>query len=74
MANVRSIDASTIKSIDHTKSLGLTIHTQLSWSKQVDEICKKVSAAIGALICTRPFISMDVAFQIYNVLILPHFN
>ena len=68
-----SIDDRTIKRVDHTKSLGLTIDAQLSWSKHVDEISKKVSSAIGALKRVRPFIPTDVAVQIYNALILPHF-
>ena len=60
--------------VDHTKSLGLTIDAQLSWSKNVDEICKKASSAIGALKRVRPFISMNVAVQSHNALILPHFD
>ena len=44
-----SIDDKTIKRADNTKSLGLTIDAQLSWSKHIDEICKKASSAIGAL-------------------------
>jgi len=40
-----------------TKSLGLTIDDRLSWSKQGDEISKKVSSAIGTLKRVRPFIS-----------------
>ena len=54
------------------KYLGLTIDAQLSWSKHVDEICKKAFSAIGALRHVRPVISTDVAVQIYNALILPH--
>ena len=72
-----SIDDRTIKRDDHTKSLGLTIDAQLSWtswSKHVDEISKKVSSAIGALKRVRAFIPTDVAVQIYNALILPHFD
>ena len=69
-----SIDGRTIKRVEHTKSLGLTIDAQLSWSKHVDEISKKVSSAIGALKRVRPFIPTDVAVQIYNALILPHFD
>ena len=69
-----SIDDRTIKRVDHTKSLGLTIDAQLSWSKHVDEICKKASSAIGALKRVRPFIPTEVAIQIYNALILPHFD
>ena len=56
-----SIDDRTIKRVDHTKSLGLTIDAQLSWSKHVDEISKKVSSAIGALKRVRPFIPTVVA-------------
>ena len=69
-----SIDDRTITRVDHVKSLGLTIDAQLSWSKHVDEISKKVSSAIGALKRVRPFIPTDVAVQIYNALILPHFD
>ena len=69
-----SIDDWTIRRVDHTKSLGLTIDGQLSRSKNVDEICKKASSAIGKLKRVQPFIPTDVAVQIYNALILPHFD
>ena len=36
-----SIDDKTIKIVDHTKSLGLRIDAQISWSKHVDGICKR---------------------------------
>ena len=68
------IDDQIIKRVDHTKSLGLTIDAQLSWGKHIEEICKKVSSAIGALKRLRPFISKETAIQIYNALILPHFD
>ena len=75
MPNVtRLISILMIKRVDHTKSLGLTIDAQLSWSKHVAEICKKASSAIGALKRVRPFISKDFAVQIYNALILPYFD
>ena len=60
------IDDKTIKRVDNTKSLGLTIDAQISWSKHVDEICKKASSAIGVLKRVRPFIPTDIAVQIYN--------
>ena len=63
-----------IKRVDHTKSFGLTTHAQLSWGKHVEEIFKKVSSAIGALKRVRPFISKETAIQIYNALIMPHFD
>ena len=68
------IDDQIIKRVDHTKALGLTIDDHLSWCKHVDEICKKVSSAIGALKRVRPFISKETAIQIYNALIMPHFD
>ena len=55
------IDDQIIKRVDHTKSLGLTIDAHLSWSKHVEEICKKVSSAIGALKRVQPFISEGTA-------------
>ena len=60
------IDDKTIKRVDNTKSLGLIIDAQISWSKHVDEICKKASSAIGVLKRVRPFIPTDIAVQIYN--------
>ena len=68
------IDDQIIKRVDHTKSLDLTIDDHLSWCKHVDEICKKVSSAIGALKRVRPFISKETAIKIYNALIMPHFD
>ena len=68
------IDDQIIKRGDHTKSLGLNIDAQLSWGKHIEEICKKVSSAIGALKRVQPFISKETAIQIYNALIMPHFD
>ena len=68
------IDDQSIKRVDHTKSLDLTIDVQLSWGKHVKEICKKVSSAVGALKRVWPFISKETAIQIYNGLIMPHFD
>ena len=69
-----SIDDRTINRVDHTESLGLTFDGQLSWSKHVDEICKKASSEIGALKHERLFIPTEVAVPIYIALILPHFD
>ena len=43
---------------------GFNIDAQLCWGKHVEEICKKVSSAIGALKRVRPFISEETAIQI----------
>ena len=59
------IDGKSIKKVE-AKSLGLFI--DLSWTKHMEEISKKISSAIG------PFISESNALRIYQALILPHFD
>ena len=68
------IDGKSIKKVKEAKSLGLLIDKHLSWAKHVEEISKKISSAIGAFKCIRPFISKSTALQIYQALILPHFD
>ena len=52
------IDGQISKKVEHTKSLGVTIDAQLTWQcKHVEEICKKVSSAVGALKRVRPLSS-----------------
>ena len=53
---------------------GLFINEHLSWAKHIEEISKKTSSAIGVLKRIRPFISESTALQIYQALILPHFD
>ena len=67
------IDGKSIKRVK-AKSLGLFIDEHLSWTKHIEEISKKISSAIGALKRIRPFISESTALQIYQALILPHFD
>ena len=61
-----------ISNVDHAKSLGLIIDNRLSWSNHVNELCKKVTSAIGALRRIRPLISQSTAVLVYNTLIQPH--
>ena len=50
-----------ISNVDHAKSLGFIIDNRLSWSNHVNELCKKVTSAIGALRRIRPLISQSTA-------------
>ena len=68
------IDGKSIKKVKEAKSLGLFIDEHLSWTKHIEEISKKISSAIGALKRIRPFISESTALQIYQALILLHFD
>ena len=67
------IEDQIIKQVEHTKYLGVTIDAQLTSRKHVEEICKKISSALGALKRLRPFVPKETAIQIYNALIVPHF-
>ena len=68
------IDEKSIKKVKEAKSLGLFIDEHLSWAKHIEEISKKISSAIGDLKCIRPFISESTALQVYQALLLPHFD
>ena len=69
-----NIEGKIIKRVNHAKSLGLYIDKNLSWSKHIEELSKKISSGIGALKRIRPFISQNIAVQIYKALIEPHFE
>lgn len=68
------IDDQEIKRVSYTKSLGVTIDQNLTWSNHVGEIVSKVSSAIGALKRLRPYINMRIAIKIYQALIAPYFD
>ena len=58
----------------HTKSLGVYIDQNLSWSQHVNETAKIISSGIGALKRLRPFIWEDTAILLYRALIEPYFD
>jgi hypothetical protein len=55
-----------IERVNSSKSLGLKIDENLPWKRHIDEISKKVSAAIGALKRIRSYISQDTAARVYR--------
>jgi hypothetical protein len=63
-----------IKKVENTKTLGVMIDKNLNWSAHVDEITKKAACAIGALKRNRTYLSAKTAKQIYEALVLPHFD
>ena len=67
------IDAKLITKFKEAKSLGVIIDEHLSWSNHIGDL-SKISSAIGALKRIRPYISKRSALQIYQALILPHFD
>ena len=63
-----------IDRVPHTKSLGVYIDQNLSWSKHVNETAKMISSGIGALRRLRPFICEETAILLYRALIEPYFD
>ena len=63
-----------IDRVPNTKSLGVHIDQNLSWSKHVNETAKIVSSGIGALKRLRPFICEDTAILLYRALIEPYLD
>ena len=68
------IDAKLITKVKEAKSLGVTIDEHLSWSNHIHALSTKISSTIGALKRIRPFISERPVRQIYQALILTHFD
>ena len=68
------IEGHEIDRVPHTKSLGIYIDQNLSWSKHVSKTVKIVSSGIGALKRLRPFICEDTAILLYRALIEPYFD
>ena len=71
--NIKLEDQVIIK-VDHAKSLGLIIDNLLSWSNHVNELCKKVTSAIGALRRIRPLIPQSTTVLVCNSLIQPNLD
>ena len=63
-----------IDRVPHTKSLGVYIDQNLSWSKRVNETAKIITSGIGALKRLRPFICEETAILLYRALIEPYFH
>ena len=68
------IEGQRINRVGHTKSLGIHIDQNLSWSKHINETAKAVSSSIGALKRLRPYICDETAILIYRALIEPYFD
>jgi len=67
------IEGHKIDRVPHTKSLGVYIDQNLSWSKHVNETAKITSSGVGALKRLRPFICEDTAILLCRAIIEPYF-
>ena len=54
------------------KCLGVELDEHLRWEVHVNAICKKISAGIGVLKRTKPFVPNETLHTIYKALIQPY--
>ena len=63
-----------IERVTHFNFLGLIIDCNLNWKKHLDHISLKISKAIGIMHRLKSIYPEHILLNIYNALILPHFN
>lgn len=68
------IDGAPVKQVNCTKSLGVIIDSNLSWSEHIKMISKKISSGISAIKRVRSFVPRDTLLKAYNAIVQPHFD
>ena len=63
---ISHLDDREVKRVHSTKSLGLHIDSNLTWSVHIEKVCKKIR--------NRSFITTRTAVEVYFALIQPHFD
>ncbi len=54
--------------------LGVKLDENLNWDSHIEMICKKASAAIGAMKRIKSFVPMHTLESIYKSLVQPYFD
>ena len=62
------------KQVEFTKSLGVYIDENLTWSLHIEHISKNIASRIGILKRIRSFVPFETLLCIYNALFQPHFD
>ena len=60
--------------VTNSRYLGIEVDKALGWQSQVDTICKKVSAGIGALKHIRSLVPRETLLKMYEALVTPYFD
>ena len=68
------INSKSISRVNKSKSVGVMVDENLTWSEHINTIAKKVSSAIAGLRQIRPSVTFDTLVTIYKSLILPFFD
>ena len=59
--------------VTNYRYLGIEVDEALGWQSQIDIICTKVSAGIGALKHIRSLVPRETLLKIYDALVAPYF-
>ena len=68
------INNNEIQQVQSAKSLGVHIEENLSWSKHIEHIYKKVSPLLGLMRRIRNFVDFDTLITIYKAFVQPHLD
>ncbi len=68
------LDGCKLDRVHDAKFLGILIDENLTWKKQVDNICKTCSRNVGVLNKVKSFLPSTTMKQLYSTLILPYLN
>ena len=60
--------------VSTTKSLGVLLDENLTWSSHINKMTKRIASGIGAIKRLRSFVSLETLHVIYQALIQPHFD
>ena len=68
-----SVNDHPVKQVSSTKSLGVHIDQNMNWECHIQNICKKIASALGAIKRIRHLIPFNILIKVYYSLVQPHF-
>ena len=68
------LDGCKLSRVEEPKFLGITIDENLSWKKQIDNVCKLCARNSGVLNKVKRFLPEQALYKLYCSLILPYLN
>ena len=68
------LDGCKLSRVEEAKFLGITIDENLSWKKQIDNVCKLCARNSGVLNKVKRFLDEQALYKLYCSLILPYLN
>ena len=69
-----TVNSQQLTRVTNYRYLGIEVDEALGWQSQVDIICTKVSAGIGALKHIRSLVPRQTLLRMYEALVAPSFD